>query len=98
MARVLDRGTDATDLHNPGGDRYVLLRADGTFESGGEPYGRNTGRWRLDPGYDELTLDSDLGAADDTFWIVTLDGDTMEWAGVRSETARRFRIVSRRVR
>ena len=96
MDRVLDRGEDATDVHNPAGDRYVELRADGTFESGGQPYGRNTGRWTLDPAYNELTLESDLGDADDSYWIVSLDGDRMEWAGVRSETARRFRILSRR--
>ncbi len=97
MDRVLDRGNDATDLHNPAGDRYVELRADGTFESGGQPYGRNTGRWTFDPGYNELILESDLGDADDSYWIVSMDGDEMEWAGVRSETARRFRIFSRRV-
>ena len=96
MNRVLDRGADATAVHNPAGDRYVELRADGTFESGGRPYGRHTGRWTLDPAYNELILESDLGDADDSYWIVTLDGDEMEWAGVRSETARRFRILSRR--
>lgn len=96
MERVLDRGDDVTGVHNPAGDRYVVLHADGSFESGGEPYGLNTGRWYFDPGYNELTLDSDLGDADDTFWIVEVEGDRMEWAGVRSETARRFRIVSRR--
>ena len=97
MDRVLDRGQDATAVHNPNGDRYVVLRPDGTFESGGRPYGTNTGVWTYDAGYRELTLDSDLGEADDTFWIVTVDGDEMEWAGVRTETARRFRIFARRV-
>ena len=93
---MLDRGADATDVHNPSGDRYVELRDDGTFESGGQPYGLNTGRWTFDPAYNELMLMSDLGDADDTYWIVTLDGDEMEWAGVRSEVARRIRILSRR--
>ena len=98
MDRVLDRGDDATATHNPAGDRYVVLRADGTFESGGQPYGTNTGRWTYEPTYRELTLDSDLGEADDTYWIVTVEDDVMEWAGVRSETARRFRIFARRSR
>ena len=96
MERVLERGRDVTETHNPAGDRYVVLRADRTFESGGEPYGRNAGRWTLDPGYNELTLDSDLGDADDTSWIVALEGDRMEWAGVGTPTARRFRILSQR--
>ena len=98
MDRVLDRGDDVTGVHNPAGDRYVVLSADGTFESGGEPYGINTGHWYFDPGYNELTLDSDLGPADDSYWIVTVEGDEMEWAGVRSATARRFRILARRAR
>ena len=98
MDRVLDRGQDVTAVHNPAGDRYVVLRPDGTFESGGQPYGHHTGRWYFDPGHRELVLDSDLGEADDTYWIVTVDGDAMEWAGVRSATARRFRILARRVR
>ena len=97
MERVLDRGADATEIHNPGGDRYVVLRADGTFESGGQPYGTNTGAWSYDSEFRELVLDSDLGEADDTFWIVNVQDDVMEWAGVRTETARRFRIISRRV-
>ena len=96
MERVLDCGTDTTDAHNPADDRYVVPRADGSFESGGQPYGLNTGRWYFNPAYNELTLDSDLGDADDTFWIVTVEGRQMEWAGVWSETARRFRIFARR--
>ena len=96
MERITDGRTDVTAEANPAGDRFITLHADGTFESGGQPYGRNTGRWTLDPAYNELILESDLGDADDSYWIVTLDGDEMEWAGVRSETARRFRILSRR--
>lgn len=98
MDRITDRGADVSDEHNPAGDRYIVLRTDGTFESGGQPYGRNTGRWTYDPARRELGLDSDAGPDDDSIWTVTLRGDTMEWGGVGSEYARRFRIVSRRAR
>lgn len=98
MTGVYNRGQNVTAEHDPAGDRYIELRADGTFESGGQPYGRNTGRWRYDHALRDLVLDSDLGPEDDSQWVVTLDGDEMEWGGVGSEFARRFRITSRRVR
>ncbi|MGB3541829.1 hypothetical protein [Rubrivirga sp.] len=97
MTRVYERGQDVTDQHDPADDRFIELYADGTFESGGQPYGRNTGRWTYDHARRDLVLDSDLGPEDDSQWVVTLRGDEMEWGGAGSEFARRFRITSRRV-
>lgn len=97
MEAILDQGADVSDEHNPAGDRYIELYADGTFESGGQPYGRNTGRWTYTPTRRELFIDSNLGPEDDSRWVVTLrGGDVMEWGGTGSAFARRFRIVSRR--
>ncbi len=98
MERVLDDGADVSATANPAGDRFVVLHADGTFESGGQPYGRNTGRWVYNDRTRRLGLDSDLGPDDDSVWTVSLRGDTMEWTGVGSAFARRFQITSRRVR
>lgn len=98
MDRIYDQGKDVSDEHNPAGDRYIVLRADGQFESGGQPYGRNTGRWTYDPASRELGLDSDAGPEDDSRWVVRLRGNEMEWSGVGSDYARRFRITSHRVR
>ena len=98
MERVTDDGADVTATANPAGDRFIVLHADGTFESGGQPYGRNTGRWVYNAGTRRLGLDSDLGPDDDSVWTVSLRGDTMEWGGVGSAYARRFHITSRRVR
>ena len=98
MERITDGRTDVTAEANPAGDRFITLHADGTFESGGQPYGRNTGRWVYSPTTRRLGLDSDLGPDDDSVWTVTLRGDTMQWDGEGSEYARRFRIVSRRAR
>lgn len=96
METILDGDTDVTDEQNPAGDRYIVLRADGTFESGGQPYGRNTGRWVYTPDDRRLGLDSDQGSDDDSVWAVTLRDDLMQWQGVGSEFARRFRITARR--
>ena len=98
MERITDGGADVTAEHNPAGDRYITLKADGTFESGGQPYGRNTGRWTYRPRTRRLGLDSDLGPDDDSIWTVSVRGDVMEWRGEGSAYARRFRIVARRAR
>ncbi|WP_420455605.1 hypothetical protein [Rubrivirga sp.] len=98
MERVTDGGNDVSATANPAGDRFIVLHADGTFESGGRPYGRNTGRWVYNARTRRLGLDSDLGPDDDSTWAVSLRDDTMEWEGVGSAYARRFRITSRRVR
>ena len=95
-SELLDGDTDVTDEQNPAGDRYIVLRADGTFESGGQPYGRNTGRWVYNPRTRRLGLDSDLGPDDDSVWSVTIRGDVMTWEGEGSDYARRFTITSRR--
>jgi len=96
MERITDDGADVSAEANPAGDRYITLHADGSFESGGQPYGRNTGRWTYDARARRLGLDSDLGPEDDSVWAVTLQDDLMIWNGVGSAYARRFRIVARR--
>lgn len=96
MATVVQDGRDVTAEHNPAGDRYVVFHADGTFETGGTPYGRNTGRWTFDEGTQELYLDSDAGEGDDSYWTVTFDGDAMRWQGARSEFTERFVVTHMR--
>ena len=98
MAGVYDRGADVTADANPAGDRYIVLRPNGSFESGGQPYGLNTGRWTYTPRTRTLALDSDLGPDDDSQWVVTLRDDVMEWDGAGSAFARRFRITAVRAR
>ena len=39
MNQVLEDSTDVTDAHNPALNRWVEFSEDGTFESGGAPYG-----------------------------------------------------------
>jgi len=99
MAQMFDQGVDISADQNPDGDRAITLAANGTFVSSGGPSGRNTGRWRYEAANHLLVLESDLGGDNDSRWIVTLRGnDVMEWGGIGSDFARRFRIVSRRAR
>lgn len=96
MHQVLQDDNDVSDEHNPYGERYIIFMEDGTFESGGRPFGSNTGLYRYSPEEGNLFLDSDAGQEDDSQWKITIDYDTMIWQGLGGEWANRFRIVHHR--
>jgi hypothetical protein len=47
----------------------------------------------LDPETRELHIDSDAGEDDDSYWIASIEGDTMRWQGARFEWNKRFTLV-----
>ena len=97
MQRIVQDGTsDVSSEHNPESDRYIIFNSDNTFESGGSPYGKNTGAWTLDQESGELFLNSDAGEDDDSYWIVRFDGEAMHWQGARFEFNKRFTIEHKR--
>ncbi|MFA0962108.1 lipocalin family protein [Roseivirga sp. BDSF3-8] len=92
MRELYENGNDVTNEHNPAGNRYAVFNEDGTFESGGDPYGKNSGKWLLEETPEGLLLylDSDAGSGDDSYWLITLEGKNMQWRGARSEFTKRF--------
>ena len=92
MGKVYQDTLDVTDEHNPALNRWIVFNDDGTFESGGAPYGYNSGSWSLDNSSSELYLDSDAGEGDDSYWIIE-DADTMmQWQGARSDFTSQFKL------
>jgi hypothetical protein len=96
MHQVVQDGNDVSEEHNPHRERYIIFRDDGTFESGGRPYGSNTGRYDYSPVNGHLFLVSDAGPEDDSQWRVTIEQDTMRWQGMGGEWANRFIIIHHR--
>lgn len=96
MYKVVQSGKDVTSEHNPYHERYLELNTDQTFESGGRPYGMNTGKYIFDAKESTLFLDSDTGPEDDSQWRVSIQGDTMHWQGYGSEWANDFEIIQLR--
>ncbi len=97
MSQIIQDGTnDVSDEHKPEGNRYILFNADQTFESGGDPFGKNTGTWQMDEASGELFLNSDAGEEDDSYWLVTIDGSNMNWQGARFAFNKRFTIKHKR--
>ena len=91
--RVVQNGKDVTAEHNPQNERYLSLKTDSTFESGGRPFGLNTGKYTFDKNRAELFLDSDVGPEDDSYWKLSVQNDTMYWQGYGSEWANEFQII-----
>lgn len=93
MEEVYQDGQGVTEQHDPSDNRWFAFESDGTFISDGDPHGRNTGRWTLNEQTQELHIDSDAGENDDSYWIVSVEGNTMHWQGARFEWNKRFELV-----
>jgi len=96
MLQVLRDGEDVTAEHDPKNTRAITFNEDGTFMSEGFPVGTNTGKWSIDPESKELFIDSDAGEDDDSYWIVSIDGDRMTFKGAR-DFAAEFTLVHTRI-
>ena len=93
MEKVYDNSTDVTAQHNPENDRWITFAKDGSFKSGGTPTGKNTGKWIYTATNNQLFLNSDVGEEDDSYWLVQIDKDSMNWAGLRTSFAERFKLT-----
>lgn len=93
MEKVYDNSTDVTAQHNPKNDRWISFHKDGSFKSGGTPMGENTGKWTYSNENQQLYLDSDVGEEDDSFWLIQVDKQKMNWVGTRSTFAERFKLT-----
>lgn len=93
MHQVIQDGKDVTSEHDPYDERFMILNSDSTFESGGRPYGKNTGHYMFSSVDLTLFLDSDAGPDDDSQWKVSFKGDTMHWQGYGSDWALSFEIL-----
>jgi len=98
MEQVKDVELDVTTMHNPQKNRWIQFYADHTFVSDGDPYGRNTGKWSIDPALEELYLDSDEGEGDDSYWHIRFYQDRMIWKGRRSDFTTRFTLTHKRMK
>lgn len=98
MVKVKELSEDVTERHNPDKNRWIRFIKDrkieggGLFESGRDNVKENSGKWFYDKNENELYLDSDAGEDDDSYWSVTVRGNTMLWKGRKFEFNKRFEI------
>ncbi len=93
MEKIYDNATDVTTQHNPKNDRWITFTKDGSFKSGGTPTGKNAGKWTYTEENNQLFIDSDMGEEDDSYWLIQIDKDSMNWAGMRSSFTERFKLT-----
>ena len=99
MDKVIRSGENVTKEHNPASNRYIIFREDGTFESGGDPYGLNTGKYTINES-GNLFIYSDAGTNDDSMWTVTFakNKQTMIWKGAIDQRASEFELIHKKVK
>ena len=95
MSKVYELDQDVTAKHNPQNNRWIDFNSNGTFKSGGDPVGENTGKWSI-KNDSTLFIDSDAGENDDSYWVLNFDGDNMKWQGAKFEFNKRFIIEHER--
>lgn len=95
MHQVLNDNIDVSEEHNPAGNRYIDLQEDGTFESGGDPFGINTGTWTIDTENSMVHIHSDA-ENDDSDWSLELKNDEMIWKGIGDPGKERFKLIHKK--
>lgn len=95
MEKVYEYDSDVTEKHDPKDERWIEIKADGTFVSDGEPFGRNTGRWSADNEKSLLFIDSEVDD-DDSEWKVTFDQDHTTWTGIGHPRKENTKLVHKR--
>lgn len=95
MEKVYEYGQDVTAKHNPSSNRYFKFNQDGTFLSDGDPFGRNTGRWKVDNEKSILFIDSDM-EDDDSEWNITFKDDETIWTGIGHPRKENTRLVHKK--
>lgn len=95
MEKVYEYDADVTEKHDPKDQRWIEFKADGSFVSDGEPFGRNTGRWSADNEKSILYIDSDVDD-DDSEWKVSFDADLTIWTGIGHPRKENTKLVHKR--
>lgn len=95
LEKVYEYGNDVTERHNPKNNRWIEFNKDGSFISDGDPFGRNTGRWKTDNENSVLHIDSNVDD-DDSEWKVTFKDDQTSWTGIGHRRKENTRLIHKR--
>ena len=92
MEKVFQGQVDVTHIHNPNKNRWIEFKADYTFVSDGDPFGRNTGKWSINELTKVLFIHSDI-ENDDSEWNLVIEGDKIIWTGIGNEWKENFKLI-----
>ncbi len=92
MDKIYEGERDVTIAHNPENNRWIKFNRNGSFESGGDPYGYNDGNWSIDDEKSTLFLNSSV-ENDDSEWKVIFQNGKMIWTGIGTPRQESFRLT-----
>lgn len=92
MHKIYEVEKDVTSEHNPKNNRWIEFKEDGSFESDGEPYGHNTGKWNIDTKKSILFINSDSDD-DDSEWNISFKDDQTIWTGIGTPRKEGFKLI-----
>jgi lipocalin-like protein len=95
IVQVFDAGKDVTTVHNPQQNRWIRFNNDGRFNSGGDPYGDNEGRYEIDNDKSMLFIYSS-DENDDSDWHLQIEDAEMTWTGIGSPWKEGFKLIFKR--
>ncbi|MEQ6119250.1 hypothetical protein [Reichenbachiella sp. MALMAid0571] len=95
MHKVYDGDEDVTSKHNPENNRWIKFNRNGSYESGGDPYGYNDGNWELDNEKSILFLDSKIDD-DDSEWKISFTDSSTVWTGIGTPRQENFKLIHKR--
>ena len=95
MEKVYENDVDVTAKHNPNKNRWIEFEKDGTFISGGDPFGENTGRWKMDNKNSVLSIESNVDD-DNSQWNVSFKDDLTIWTGIGHPRKEGTKLVHKR--
>jgi hypothetical protein len=95
MEKVYESDKDMTDKHNPKHNRWIKFNEDGSFISDGDPFGRNTGKWKIDNQKSILFINSDVDD-DDSEWKISFQGNETVWTGIGHPRKESTKLIHRK--
>jgi len=80
LEQVIVDGVDVSQEHNPFNERWIEFLKNGSFQSDGRPFGKNSGTWSEEKTENIIHLKSKV-EDDNSDWVYELDKDKIRWTG-----------------
>jgi hypothetical protein len=92
MDKVIEQGVDVTAEHNPQANRWIRFNKDGSFKSGGDPFGDNSGSYEIENNRSILYIYSSE-EDDNSEWNIQIEGNEMTWTGIGTQRKEGFKLI-----
>lgn len=96
LGNVYENQVNVTNRENPNRDRFITFYPNGTFVSGGAPYGDLSGKWIITEEKTLRIIPDKEGEVGSSEWNVSFDKEIMNWTGTIKSGLDRFELSWRK--